>query len=119
MTEKVGTGDYAARRAEGLGRKAAHQRPYRPKIIRRHRITPDEATDAIVGVVGLRHVWSEDDEPVASIVEAFERGQKFETRPPQRGFNRYFDPFWGMAGAHLAAPRGDMRGSGSVHAHPG
>lgn len=60
----------------------------------------------------------EDDEPVASIVEAFERGQKFETRPPQRGFNRYFDPFWGMAGAHLAAPGGGTRGSGSVHAHP-
>ncbi|MGH3933119.1 MAG: hypothetical protein ACRDTF_24450 [Pseudonocardiaceae bacterium] len=47
----------------------------------------------------------EDDEPVADIVEAFERGQKFETRPPGHGFNRYCDPFRRMAGTHLAAPR--------------
>ena len=32
------------------------------KIIQRHGVTPDEVIEAIVGVVGLRYVWSENPE---------------------------------------------------------
>ncbi len=32
------------------------------KIVQTHRITPDEVREAVVGVVGLRYVWSEDPE---------------------------------------------------------
>jgi len=60
----------------------------------------------------------EGDEPVAKIVELFEHGPTFRTRPPDRGFNRYFDPIRRVAGAYLDAPGGRTRGSGSVHAHP-
>ena len=42
----------------------------------------------------------EDDEPAAKIIELFERGPMFQTRPPQRGFNRYFDPFRRAAGVY-------------------
>lgn len=47
------------------------------KIIQRHRITPDEVTDAIVGVVGLRYVWSEDPERgKRAIIETAIRGRR-------------------------------------------
>jgi hypothetical protein len=62
--------------------------------------------------------FCEDDESVAKIVELFEHGPTFQTRPPQRGFNRYFDPFKRMAGVYLDAPGGRTRGSGSAHAYP-
>jgi len=75
---------------------------------------------ALMGTRGddLDEDFYEDDEPVASVVEAFERGQKYETRRPDREFNRYFDPFRRMAGAYLAAPGGGTRGSGSAQVHP-
>jgi len=47
------------------------------KIVQTHRITPDEVREAVVGVVGLRYVWSEDPERgERAIIETTIRGRR-------------------------------------------
>jgi hypothetical protein len=47
------------------------------KIVQVHRITPDEVREAVVGVVGLRYVWSKDPERgERAIVETTIRGRR-------------------------------------------
>lgn len=47
------------------------------KIIQRHGVTPDEVIEAIVGVVGLRYVWSENPERgERAVIETVIRGRR-------------------------------------------
>jgi hypothetical protein len=76
-TRKVRAGDYPSRHASRLVAKLYISDRTAQKIVQIHRITPDEVREAVVGVVELRYVWSEDPERgERTIIETTIRGRR-------------------------------------------